>query len=107
MKIDIAVARPHLGYAIARLIGAKGLRENDVRQPSRIDHLGGAKQPVLYYVPKSCAAKPGQDRVCPHGFRLLSFRLEGGVGLEGTMVFRKLLADAGEEVVGRVRGCVG
>lgn len=106
MKIDKAFSRPHLGHAIARLIGAKGLRENDVRQPSRIDHLGRAKQPVLYYVPESCAAEPAHDRVSPQGFWLLSFHLEGGVGLEGTMVF-KLLADAGEEVVGRMRGCVG
>lgn len=106
MKIDRASARPHLGHAVARLIGAKGLRENDVRQPSRIDHLSGAKQPVLYYIPESCAAKPVHDRVRPQGCRSLSFRLEGGVELEGTVVF-EFPADAGEEVVGRVRGCVG
>lgn len=106
MKIDKVFARPHLGHAIARLIGAKGLRKNNVRQPSRINRLGRAKDPFLYYVPESSAVKPAHDRVCPQGFRLLSLHLEGGVGLEGTVVF-KLLADAGEEVVGRMRGCVG
>lgn len=103
VKIDKAVARPHLGYTIARLIGAKGLRENDIRQPSRIDHLCGTKQPVLHDIPESGAAKPVQDRVRPHGCRSLSCRLEGGFELEGAVVF-DFLADAGEEIVGRVRG---
>lgn len=103
VKIDKAVARPHLSHAIARLIGAKGLREDDIRQPSRIDHLCGAKQPVLHYIPKSGAAKPVQDRVCPHGCRSLPCRLEGGFELEGAVVF-DFLANAGEEIVGRVRG---
>lgn len=102
VKIDKAAARPHLGHAIARLIGAKGLRENDIRQPSRIDHLGGAKQPVLHYIPESGASKPVHDRVCPQGCRSLSCRLE----LKGAVVF-DFIADAGEEIVGRVRGCVG
>lgn len=103
MKIDKAVTRPHIGYAIARLIGAKGLRENNICQPSRIDHLCGAKQPVLHYIPESGAAKPVQDRVCPHGCRSLSCRLEGGFKLEGAVVF-DFLANAGEEIVGRMRG---
>lgn len=103
MKIDKAVARPHLGHAIAGLIGAKGLRENYIRQPSRIDHLDGAKHPVLHYVPESGAAKPANDRMCPYGCRSLSCRLEGGVELEGAVVF-DFLADASEEIFGRVRG---
>lgn len=106
VKINKAVARPHLGHAIARLIGAKGLREYNIGQPSRIDHLGGAKEPVPHYIPESGAAKPVHDRVCPQACRALFCRLERGVELGGAVMF-DFLADAGEEIVGRVRGCVG
>lgn len=61
LEIDKAAgAGPGAGHAVAGLVGAKGLGEDDVGETARVGDIAGADDEVFGYVAEGLGAEPGQ-----------------------------------------------
>ena len=67
LKIDEAsiAARPGAGHTVAGLVGAEGLREDDVGEPGGVCDLAGADDEVADYVAEGLDFEPGDGMLAP------------------------------------------
>ena len=67
LEIDetAVAARPDAGHTVAGLVGAKGLREDDVGEPDGVCDFAGADDEVADYVAEGLGFEPGDDALAP------------------------------------------